>query len=925
VLAKRTFGKHSRTHLAAKALELYILPMSNASQSGKNTADNTRKALISLPQACPARANRSIWAIPIIVALTICAFIACLTLVWDSDVFWHLAGGDWMLAHHAVLDTDPFSIDPQPKWVNVHWLFQLTIAVLHSIGGFELLSVMKATLAAGAMFVLAIGLYRRVSPAWLGVCGLAMLAIIYDRVRVRPEAFTFVYLMLTIVLIDGVRRGGKTNRLWLLVPIMLLWVNMHGIYIIGLGLIWGSVLGAAIDRLLGRAHLSSPLLTKEAIGPMVLASLTCLVSPWPIEAAIQPLILWTRVSGQNEFYSYAVTELQPTWTVLKAHTGALGIVGCTCLAMILNFRKVPIGHVLWLAPFIFLALLARRNVSLLGPIGAFLLAWHGQGLIDYFTARWPGVKKIGGIAAVLTMLAIAATAVGFGTEYMYRRAQLAIQIGMGLQKEEFPIQLAEFLRDLPADGDIMFQNFGDAGAFIYYGSHDQPEPRRLVYMDGRLEAHSLDRFVSQQRISQELDDPVSAAAVKLPPTVRFIVVRQNAVVTLASLARCPRYKLIHVDDTAACFADTKYVGKSQLGQDLLNLGQYDRPLESAGYVQGGEIRGRTWYAQTPVPQNYRLGEMFRALGQYDKKRMQRPGAGLACDAVEQKCTLLAIRYLTASLNDCIMPRYISQGTLAMAYHQRAYEDNFTPNPALPIDVDSARALYLYNQINFDNLGDDQMLQFAMQRFSALFLAGQADASQEAMDQFMQHLPPRVQLSQPREFYDLRNWITQQVVLARGRSEQLLEGLDLAHRASVLARPDVGLINQAIAELRQSRGANPALQLALGDLLLRTGRVQEAMDVYHACKSADVGEAASPVSDSLSLRLALCAYVSGDLEGASGQLGSLYARTKNPSVAYYHARVLEELGLYEAAQQALADVQSPDEQLSALMNRLRSRL
>jgi len=42
-----------------------------------------------------------------------------------------------------------------------------------------------------------------------------------------------------------------------------------------------------------------------------------------------------------------------------------------------------------------------------------------------------------------------------------------------------------------------------------------------------------------------------------------------------------------------------------------------------------------------------------------------------------------------------------------------------------------------------------MVQFAMQRFATLFLAGQADASQDAMDQFMQHLPPRVQLGPPR--------------------------------------------------------------------------------------------------------------------------------------------------------------------------------
>ncbi len=881
-------------------------------------------ALGNKPLQSPADNHPNRWAIIVAIALALCAAASCLTLVWDSDVFWHLAGGDWMLRHRQVLGIDPFSIDPEPQWVNVHWLFQLTIASLHAIGGFELLSIMKAVLGAAVLLAFALALRRHVSPAWLGLCGLAMIFMLYGRVRVRPEAFTFVYLMLTILLLDDARRGGNAKRLWLLVPIMLLWVNMHGIYVLGLGLIWAAVLGSLADRMLGRGQLSSPLLSGEAIGPMIVATLICLVSPWPIEAAIQPLILWTRVSGENEYYSYAVSELQPTWTVLRLHLDAFAIVGLACLAMLINFRRTPLAHLAWLAAFVLLALLARRNVALMAPAAVFLLALHGQAVITRIAKRLPMLRRCAVPAAAVVVLLTGTAAFGFGTSYIFYKQHAPHQEGLGLQASEFPVELAKFLSDLPADGDILLHNFGDAGAFIYYGSHGRPDPRRLVYMDGRLEAHSLERFISQHRITRELQDSVSAAAVQLPPSVRFIIVRQGETQTLAALSRCERFTLVQVDDVAVCFADRNYAARTPLPKDVLNLSQYDRPLEGSGLVAGGPSVIRTWWKQNPVPMNYRLGQMFLGLGQYDRKR-QRPGQS---DDLNQRCTLLAIRYLTASLTDGIQPRYISQGTLAAAYHQRAYEEYFAPSPLLPVDVDSARALYLYNQIDLDRLDDADTIQFASQRFAALFLAGQTDVSQQAITQFMQHLPPRVQLNPPPEYFDLRNRISQQMKLSRARAEEKLAGqkLDLAQRVEVLTSPEIGLIDQAISELQNAGKLDQALQLTLGDLLLRKGEVDKALEAYqNSDLYPKLARMTPPIPESLALRLALVGWVRGHLHEAVSSLQSLYDRSKDPAVAYYLGRLLEEIGDYDAARAAVADVHSDDEHLSALLNRLRRRL
>ena len=311
-----------------------------------------------------------------VIVLVLTAGVAAFTQVWNYDVFWHLAAGEWMLQHGEVIDTDPFSIEPEPQWVNVHWLFQLVIALLHGAGGFPLLTVMKSVLAATVLLIFAMSLRRQVPPAWLILTGLATLIVMFGRLRVRPEAFTLLFLMLTIVLMDSVRRGASPRRLWWLVPVMILWVNMHGLYILGVGLIWSAMLGAVIDRKLGR-DVTGNLLTARALAPLLLATVAVLLTPWPFEAAAHPFLLWNRISGQERFYTDVVSELKPTWRALSSHWEAGLLAGLTAMVMGLQWRKVTIGQVLWLAAFVVLALMARRNVGLIAPTCGFLLALHG--------------------------------------------------------------------------------------------------------------------------------------------------------------------------------------------------------------------------------------------------------------------------------------------------------------------------------------------------------------------------------------------------------------------------------------------------------------------------------------------------------------------------------------------------------------------
>jgi len=77
-------------------------------------------------------------------------------------------------------------------------------------------------------------------------------------------------------------------------------------------------------------------------------------------------------------------------------------------------------------------------------------------------------------------------------------------------------------------------------------------------MDGRLEAHSFDRFREQQKIEQALCTARGAGTVKLHDALRFFFVRWSSRDHLTALSASPRFRLLFVDTTGVCFARTDW-------------------------------------------------------------------------------------------------------------------------------------------------------------------------------------------------------------------------------------------------------------------------------------------------------------------------------------------------------------------------------
>ena len=160
------------------------------------------------------------------------------SIIHDPDFWWHLRAGQLILAHGGLLGTDPFTFTvPGHAWTMHEWLTEVSYAVLHSATGLGVIVLLLSLVTWCGVACLGLrASLRRPNRAILGL-GLLLTAVAgYPIWGPRVQMVTFCFAALTLLLVERhIVRGGRL--VWLLVPLYLLWSNLHSGFIIGLGFI----------------------------------------------------------------------------------------------------------------------------------------------------------------------------------------------------------------------------------------------------------------------------------------------------------------------------------------------------------------------------------------------------------------------------------------------------------------------------------------------------------------------------------------------------------------------------------------------------------------------------------------------------------------------------------------------------------------
>jgi len=156
-------------------------------------------------------------------------------LLGDADIGYHIRAGEYIMDNFTVPAHDLFSYTTPPlMWTAHEWLSEVILALVHRAFGLTGLVVFMAFIIASVYAILL--KFLRVSGVSIVVaaCIVALAAgasIIHW--HARPHIFSLMLTLIWYIILDTYQYRQK-NYLYVLPPLMLLWVNLHGGFIAGL-------------------------------------------------------------------------------------------------------------------------------------------------------------------------------------------------------------------------------------------------------------------------------------------------------------------------------------------------------------------------------------------------------------------------------------------------------------------------------------------------------------------------------------------------------------------------------------------------------------------------------------------------------------------------------------------------------------------
>jgi hypothetical protein len=230
-----------------------------------------------------------------------CAWPLSFNLV-DPDLWGHVRyGQDWLTAGELPRTaTHTFTAEGYP-WINHENLAELTLAACYETFGVSGMLLTKCLL--GMTIVLAmVWIARRhgVNPLVAWTLMLVVTTNLQPFFPLRPQLFSFGLCAAVLVLLDrGFRdwqeqRQFDTRWLWCLPLVFIVWVNAHGGFVAGLGIVGAYLGGRILELLWPRKNISwSKIRHLTAIG--VACVLATLVNPygwelhrWLLASLIEP-------------------------------------------------------------------------------------------------------------------------------------------------------------------------------------------------------------------------------------------------------------------------------------------------------------------------------------------------------------------------------------------------------------------------------------------------------------------------------------------------------------------------------------------------------------------------------------------------------------------------------------------------------------
>jgi hypothetical protein len=269
------------------------------------------------------------------------------TIFNDGDVSWHLAAGQWIIAHGRIPIADPYSFTAAGRpWVATEWLAEVIFATAYRLDGYSGVTALVAAAMMALHALIFFFLRPRANTLVIGAALVAMDLVLLPFTLARPHVLVWPIIAAWTILLVRADEEGRAPPLWgaLLLPF---WTNIHGSFAIA-GPIGAAIGFDALQRTRWRNWRAWALFgLVSAVGVLLNANgLRGLLRPFEMEnLAILPL----------------VQEWQPS--TLQWMPEFYAVLGFGLLVLLYKGVRVPIGRLVLLLSLAGLAFSQVRHQS----------------------------------------------------------------------------------------------------------------------------------------------------------------------------------------------------------------------------------------------------------------------------------------------------------------------------------------------------------------------------------------------------------------------------------------------------------------------------------------------------------------------------------------------------------------------------------
>jgi hypothetical protein len=414
-------------------------------------------------------------------------FIAVFTMAVrapaDTDTWWHLQSGRWIVQERSIPKTDPFSHTRygQP-WIDHSWAAQVVLYLTYDglgYAGLALLVAALATLAFAFVWLQCKGTDRWLR-AFVVIIAAAASGVIW---AARPQMFSFALAAIFALVLSSYRRGNRKG-LWSLPPLMVIWVNLHGGFAVGFILIVATLFGE-----IGNHFFRHPRLAWQDIGRLGLVLGLCLLAiplnPYGLQMVTYPF----RTVGIGVLQDFIAEWRPPDFHQLHLHP-FIWMVLAALTALGLSGQRADFTDLTLVALFMYMSLLAGRNMALFALVTAPVIARYGSyALQDWRERRNRPVRvrpptRSGVYVLNWALLGLVMIAAGVKISQPVSSA-----VNEEAKADILPVQAVQFLRAQQPAGPL-FNSYNWGGYLIW------ELPEYPVFVDGRTDLYD-DEFLTE--------------------------------------------------------------------------------------------------------------------------------------------------------------------------------------------------------------------------------------------------------------------------------------------------------------------------------------------------------------------------------------------------------------------------------------------